>query len=159
MKGTENSERAIIDTDGSLSASFIDQSGLHARLLAGTPTLLELAAVSFGLRLHARSATFELYSNGSIVSTHTAEPEIKSLVDLMHDKFAKSALVVAESGSEIAFFDVSSDYFIFLAGEADLERTFHLDRSQMADYFADTIEGSQDEAYLRSVWKKYEPFM
>lgn len=159
MKSSQNSKPSIIDKDGSLSATFIDQSGLRVRLLAGAPTLLELGAVSFGLRLHAKSAVFELYSDASMTSTHTVEPEINALVDLMHDKFAMSALVISESGSEIAYFDVSNDYFLFLASEFDLKRIFHLDRSQMADYFADTIEGNQDEAYLRSVWKKYEPFM
>lgn len=159
MKSFQNRRPTTLDNDGSLSLSFIEQSGLRVRLLAGAPTLLELGIVSFGLRLHAKSSVFELYLDGSRVSTYTAEPKINSLVDLMHDKFAMSAIVMSESGSELAYFDVSNDYFLFLANEFDLERTFHLDHSQMADYFAETIEGNQDEAYLRSVWKKYEPFM
>lgn len=160
MSATEANGASPLDSNGMLSTDFIAQSGLRTRVLAGAPTLLELGILSFGLKLHAREAVFELFEdNGSLFRSHTTEPTVASLVNLVHDKFSKVALVTSLSNSEMAYFDYSNDYSIFLGREHEIDRVFHLDRDQMFDYFNDTLEEGLDEAYLKSVWAAYEPLM
>lgn len=147
-----------LDSNGMLSTDFVEQSGLRVRVLAGTPTILELGIISSALRTRDK-ATFELFEDDlSLSRSYEVEPTVSALVCLMHEKFAKTALVRSTSNSEIAYFDYSNDYFLFLAEDKILNSIFHLDRDQMADYFNDTIEGG-DKDYLSSIWTRYESFM
>lgn len=142
-----------------LSTDFVKQSGLRVRVLAGAPTILELGILSSALRPRDK-ATFELFEDdGSLSLSYEATPTVPALVDLMHEKFAKAALVRSTSNNEMAYFDHSNDYFLFLADDGRLNSIFHLNGNQMADYFADTIEGGLDKDYLNSMWTRYETFM
>jgi hypothetical protein len=160
MKNYETSFVSPIDSDGTLSTDFVERSGSRVRVLAGAPTLLELGIISAALRSQASVATFELFeSDGTLSRSYEAEPTVTALVDLMHEKFARAALVRIASNSEMAFFEHSNDYFLFLAKNLDLDTAFKLDRDQMADYFEDIIEDGLDKDHLRSIWARYERYM
>jgi hypothetical protein len=160
MKTPDPNSVSPVDGQGTLSTEFIARSGLKLRLLGGVPTLLELGILNFFLQLRASKATVELFEeDGTLFRSYTIEPSVPALVDLMHDKFAKAALVRSMTNSEMAYFDYSNDYFMFLGSETDLEKVFHLDRNQMIDHFEDVVEGSLDETYLRSIFASYERFM
>ena len=160
MTTPDSHSASPVDGDGDLSTEFIARSGLTLRLLAGAPSLLELGILSFGLRLRASEAIVELFEDdGSLHRSYTITPSVAALVQLTHDKFAKAALVRSAMNSEMAYFDFSNDYFLFLGSEPDLENVFRLDRAQMMEHFEDTIEGSVDEPYMRSIFARYEPFM
>jgi hypothetical protein len=160
MNVDESHEAKPVDTNGNLSTSFIKQTRLKVRMLAGPPSLLELGILSNGLRKNSSQATFDLFDeDGSLFSSLPDEPVVSKLVAFMHAKFAKVALVRSFSNLEMAYFDYSNDYFIFLGREEEIDDLFHLDLTQMSDYFNDNLETGLDEAYLRSVWKVYEPFM
>lgn len=159
MKNYPSNGVSPLDRNGMLSIDFVEQSGLRVRVLAGAPTILELGILSSALRPRDK-ATFEHFEDdGSLSRSYQAAPTVPALVDLMHEKFAKAALVRSTSNTEIAYFDYSNDYFLFLAGGESLNTIFHLDRDQMADYFEDTIEGGLDKDYLNSIWTRYESFM
>lgn len=160
MNVDKSNEAKPVDANGNLSTSFIKQTSLRVRMLAGPPSLLELGILSNGLRRHSRQATFDLFDeDGSLFSSLPDESVVSKLVSFMHAKFAKVALVRSLSNLEMVYFDYSNDYFIFLGREKEIDDVFHLDRSQMSDYFNDNLEAGLDEAYLRSVWNAYEPFM
>lgn len=159
MKKYQTNGVSPLDSNGMLSIDFVEQSSLRVRVLAGAPTILELGIISSALRPRDK-ATFELFEDdGSLSRSYEVAPTVPALVDLMHEKFAKAALVRSSSNTEIAYFDYSNDYFLFLAENETLNSIFHLDNDQMADYFDDTIEGGLDKDYLNSIWTRYESFM
>lgn len=160
MKDYQTRATSPLDHDGMLSTDFVEQSGLRVRVLAGVPTILELGILSSALGSQAAKATFELYEDGvSLSCSYETEPTVFALVDLMHEKFAKAALVRSGSNPAMAFFDYWDDYFLFLSKSPDIDSALHLNREQMADYFEDTIEYSSDKEHLTSIWVKYERFM
>jgi len=73
----------------------------------------------------------------------------------MQEKFGKAALLISKPASQMAFFNHSNDYFMFLGRSGDLESIFHLNDGKMMEYFRDIIEGSLDEDYLCAVWDHY----